>query len=102
MSPLAYAIWVSFKYTPDDWEGYDDTFRLTHKTNGISIWIGNGRWFFNIEHNNSHRDNTLIGLFDRHLVFNAFQAAQKAFKRGDKTEIRAEYLRKFTSNKNNL
>jgi hypothetical protein len=100
MSPLAYAIWVSFKYNPNDWEGYDDAYRIRHKINGTLIWCGSGRWYFNIEHNNSHRDNTLLGFFDRHLVFNAFLAAQRDIRRGDKSGIRAEYLCKFTSNKN--
>lgn len=100
LSKLAYAIWTSFKHSPDDWEDYENDFRVRHKLNKIKIWTGNGRWFFNIEHENSHDNSSLLGLFDRHLVWLAFKSAKRRNKRLNKTSVADVYLKMFTSSKN--
>lgn len=95
LSELAFSIWVSFKEYPNDWTGYEDGYRITHKS-GVKIWVANGSWLFNIEHNGSHSRNRLIGIFDRHFVYPAFRAARRKFRMVNKDP----YIEAFTNSKN--
>ena len=98
LSPLAYEIWISFKYSPDVWEGYLDDHRVCHKTNGTRLWTGNGAWYFTVEH---ERERTkLLGNLDRHIVWLAFRKARRNLKNASRYSLRNDYIKRFASNKN--
>lgn len=95
LSKLAFEIWVSFKYYPEDWSDYDNGYHVQHKTSKVALWTGNGGFFFNIEHKKDHSNHKLIGYLDRHVLWWAFKVARKKIN-----NLEAEYIELFSHNKN--
>lgn len=99
LSQLAYELWISFNFNPDDWTDYEDCYRVTHKS-GMKLWIAGGPWFCNIEHEGNHNDIALLGYIDRHFVWLAFNKARKVRRRVLPKILRTSYANLLTKDKN--
>lgn len=95
LSPLCHSLIKSWSETGSEWH-YDD-YHLTHKKSNTTLWIGNGRWFFNVVVDRSHSGGNPIGLFERHLLWHEYKLIMKISDKNKAKRLHDELVAKLTS-----
>jgi len=95
LSELSKNLIESWSENGGDW--HYNTYWLTHKKSGTQLWVGNGRWFFNVSVDGKHDGSKPIGLFERHLLWGMFKKITKAGDKARAKKVHAELIAKLAA-----
>jgi hypothetical protein len=93
LSPLCHSLIKSWSENGSEWNY--DSYHLTHKKSNTSLWIGNGRWFFNVIVERSHTGSKPIGLLERHFLWHEYKLVMKTSEKLKNKKIHDELLAKI-------
>ncbi|MCI4438142.1 MAG: hypothetical protein JHC33_15150 [Ignisphaera sp.] len=96
LSELSRTLIKSWSEAGSEWQY--DSYRLTHKQSKVQLWIGNGRWHFNVCKEGSNTDfdgNIPIGYLERHILWHEYSSIMKATKKAKIKKVHADLLAKI-------
>ena len=71
LSPAGAEIYTALKNAAE-WDIDQGNYRIRHNPTGVTLWIANGAWFFDVRVEKKSpfdEDVRVLGLFERHILW---------------------------------
>jgi hypothetical protein len=97
LSELCRSLIKSWRESGSEWTY--TSYHLTHEKSKMRLWVGNGRWFFNVCKGSSsdHEGSSPIGLFERHLLWNEYNTIMKATRKAKAKKLHDDLIAQLKS-----